>query len=267
MMTAGSVFARVLYGALFVVVIPAGLVLWARALEPTVALTAVHSHWAGALLVAAGLWLVAPTTALGMAALWFGYERNALVARFKAEAIAAPLLGFPPASDEPARGSDRAAVIVWVLNPWLLCWLTVPVLASFRPFRPEHLWGRVLAFEQEHLAGTASFPAFHVIWTMFAAQAWIANARATGRAAWRWVGIGWATLIVCSCLATGMHTILEVITAVVVCIPCSITGEVGKCCAEPRNGWPIRGASGGSVRCGSSIMASTPPSVPLSAPC
>ena len=55
MLTPGSVFARVLYGGLFVVVVPIGLVLWARALEPVVALTVVHSLWAGTLLVAAGV--------------------------------------------------------------------------------------------------------------------------------------------------------------------------------------------------------------------
>ena len=352
MLTAGAVFARVLYGAVFVVIIPFGLVVWARALDQSVALTVVHSHWGGisltvvgavlmlsgmrelmahgrglpmnafpqaryvrsgvfrwirnpiylgfGLLVAgvaiatgsaAGLWLVAPTAACGAAALWFGYERHALLARFGAAVLEPPLLGFPPDSDTPARPGDRAAVILWVMVPWLLTWLavqalgrpadafhlqlgfertwpviqsseiayasvylfvpftpllirtrrdlrrfaisglaatllvtllwlTIPVVATNRPFVPSGFWGRLLAFEQAHSTGMAAFPAFHVVWALIAMQGWIANARVTGRAAWRWIGVVWAVLIVISCLTTSQHTILEVMAAVIVFFPC-----------------------------------------------
>ncbi len=351
MVTVPGVLARTLYGALFVAVIPAGLVLWARALAPLVPLPAVHSIWGGAALVAtgaalmlagmielmahgtglpmnafppsryvrsgvfrwirnpiylgfglaatgvsiaagsaAGLWVVAPFAALGAAALWYGYERHALVARFGAAALDPPLLGFPPASDAPARWPDRAAVILWVLVPWLLAWLatqalgpapdafhlelpferqwpvvqasqlgylstylfvpltpllirtrrdlrhfaisgllatsvvtliwlTVPVVASNRPFEPDNVWGRLLAFEQAHSTGVAAFPAFHVLWSLIAAQGWAANARVTGRVVWRWIGAGWTALIVISSLTTAMHTIIEVIAAAVVFLP------------------------------------------------
>lgn len=352
MLTPGSVLARVLYGAVFLVIVPVGLVLWARALEPMVPLNAVHSLWGGVVLVAAGtalmlagmgelmvhgrglpmnafppsqyvrsgvfrwtrnpiyigfglavtgvaiatgsaagLWLVAPTAALGAAALWFGYERHALVARFGAEALEAPLLGFPPSTDEHTRWGDRVAVILWVLIPWLLCWLAVqalgpapdafrlelsverawpviqsseilyasvyvfvpltpllirtrrdlrrfavsglvatilvtlvwliiPEVVSNRPFEPANVWGRLLAFEQANSKGVAAFPAFHVIWALIAAQGWIANARTTGRAAWRWMGIIWSMLIVVSCLTTAQHTIIEVVAAVIVFFLC-----------------------------------------------
>ncbi len=352
MVTAGSILARTLYGAVFVIIVPVGLVLWAHALDPVVMLTAVHSRLSGAALVvigvalmlsgmgglmvhgrglpmnafppsrhvrsgvfrwirnpiylgfgltvagvaiatgsAAGLWLVTPTAALGAAALWFGYERQALLARFGAEALEPPLLALPPATDAPVRATDRAAVFIWVMLPWLLSWLaaqalgptsdafhlalpfergwpvlqttqfayastylfvpltpllirtrrdlrhfaisglvatflvtlvwlTIPVIASNRPFVPDNIWGRLLAVEQAHSNGVAAFPAFHVIWTLIAAQGWIANARATGRVAWRWVGLGWAALIVISCLTTAQHTVIEVVAAVAFFLPC-----------------------------------------------
>jgi protein-S-isoprenylcysteine O-methyltransferase Ste14 len=352
MPTSASVLPRILYGALFVILLPAGLVLWARALDPLIGLTAVQSTWAGVALVAggatlmlagmtglmahgnglpmnafpparyvrtgvfrwirnpiyigfgltvpgvaiiagsaAGLWIVAPTAALGAAALWFGYERHALLARFGASALERPMLSFPPATEEPARPSDRAAVLTWVLLPWLvswlvvqalgpapdafrlesafernwpviqvtqigymsgylfvpltvlvisvrrdlrrfaisgvvatavvmLLWLTIPVVASNRPFAPANLWGRLLAFEQSHSNGVAAFPAFHVIWALIAMQGWIAKARTTGQARWRWIGIAWATLIVVSCLTTAQHTIVEVLAGLLVFFPC-----------------------------------------------
>jgi protein-S-isoprenylcysteine O-methyltransferase Ste14 len=351
MVTAISLLARALYGALFVVIIPVGLVLWARALAPVVPLAAVHSLPGGAILVvagaalmlagmtalmvhgdglpmnafpparlvrlgvfrwirnpiyigfgfavaggaiaagsAAGLWVVAPVAALGAGALWFGYERHALLARFGVAALEAPLLAFPPATDEPARAADRGAVFIWVLIPWLvawllvqalgpapdafhlespfehhwpviqatqlgylstylfvpltvlliharrdlrhfaisgliatsvvtLIWLTVPVVASNRPFAPTNVWGRLLLYEQAHSTGVAAFPAFHVLWSLFAAQAWIANARVTGRAAWRWIGVCWSMLIIISCLTTSQHTVTEVIAAIAIFVP------------------------------------------------
>ena len=352
MVTTGSVLARALYGMLFLVVLPAGLVLWTRELDPLIALAALHSPWGGAALVAAGaalmlagmtglmahgnglpmnafpptryiragvfrwirnpiyigfgltvagvaittgsaagLWVVAPTAALGAAALWFGYERHDLLARFGSEALERPLLSFPPATNEATHHNDRAAVLTWVLLPWLatwlvvqalgpapdafrlesslernwpviqvtqiaymsgylyvpltvllirvrrdlrrfaisgavatvvvmLLWLTIPVVASNRPFVPTNLWGRLLAFEQSHSNGVAAFPAFHVTWTLIALQGWIANARTTGRVAWRWIGIAWATLIVVSCLTTAQHTIAEVFAGIVIFFPC-----------------------------------------------
>jgi protein-S-isoprenylcysteine O-methyltransferase Ste14 len=351
MVTAAGVLARILYAALFAVLIPVGLAIWAHQLAPNVPLAAVHSIWGGAIIVvaggglmlagmiqlivsghglpmnafpplrfvrsgifrwirnpiyigfslavagaaiaegsAAGLWVVAPVTALGAAALWYGYERHSLLQRFGATVFEPPLLAFPPASDQPARPANRAAVIIWVLLPWLLSWLavqalgrapdafhlelpfernwpvvqatelgylstyvfvpltpfliqrsrdlrhfaisgllatsvvtliwlTVPVVASNRPFEPTVVWGRILAFEQAHSIGVAAFPAFHVLWPLLAMQGWIANARVSGHAAWRWIGVSWTAVIVICSLTTAMHTVLEVIAAVVIFFP------------------------------------------------
>jgi protein-S-isoprenylcysteine O-methyltransferase Ste14 len=111
--------------------------------------------------------------------------------------------------------SAIATVVIGVL------WLVVPVVAVNRPFGPSYAWGRLLAWEQGHSQGVAAFPAFHVLWTLLAADGWTANARATGRRAWAWIAWIWATAITVSCITTGMHTVIEVMSAVVLYPPVS----------------------------------------------
>jgi protein-S-isoprenylcysteine O-methyltransferase Ste14 len=100
-----------------------------------------------------------------------------------------------------------------------VCWLVIPVVADNRPFVPEGLMGRLLAFEQENSHGVAAFPAFHVLWTLIAAEAWAANAAATGRPAWRWLGIAWAVAITVSTLTTAMHSVIDVAAALLLFLP------------------------------------------------
>jgi hypothetical protein len=97
-----------------------------------------------------------------------------------------------------------------------LIWLALPVLEVNRPFEPHGLAGRLLAYEQAQSTAVAAFPAFHVLWTLIAAEVWTANARATGRRWWTWVAWAWATAIAASCITTGMHTVLEVLAAIMV---------------------------------------------------
>jgi protein-S-isoprenylcysteine O-methyltransferase Ste14 len=228
----------------------------------------------------AGLWLVTPVAWLGALALVFGFERNDLAHRFGEEALRPPLLSLPRGGDEPPTAPQRAAVVLWVLLPWLgtwlavqalgrppdafgtalpfegawpvfpsaelfyasaylfipltvfvihtqgdlrrfslraliaipvvtLIWLTVPAVATNRPFAAENSLARLLALEQRHSQGVAAFPAFHVLWALLAADGWAANSRSTGRTWWSWVGWAWAALITASCLATAMHTVVE----------------------------------------------------------
>ena len=346
-MTAG----RIAYGALFVVVLPAGLIVWAREAAPAVPLPAVSSVPAGVALVAAGLalmiaggrdlivrggglpmnafppprfvrsgiyrwirnpmyigfglacagtaiaagsaaglWLVTPVVALASAALVFGYERHDLRRRFGDEALRPPLLSLPRDDEGRPAPAHRAAVYLWLLIPWLLifyavqalgrppdafgtmlpfernwrvvqwteiayasayvfipiapllirtrrdlrrfaiqggiamvvvtlAWLTIPVVATNRAFVPASGPGWLLAFEQAHSKGVAAFPAFHVLWALIAAEAWQANARATRRAWWSWIGWTWAVAIALSCLTTSMHTVVEVGAAVWLFVP------------------------------------------------
>ncbi|MFN7977778.1 MAG: prolipoprotein diacylglyceryl transferase family protein [Vicinamibacterales bacterium] len=77
---------------------------------------------------AAGLWVVAPVTALSMMALVWGYERHDLVARFGPSALDPPLLSLPRGGEAPPTPSARAAVYVWVLLPWLVVYELVQAL-------------------------------------------------------------------------------------------------------------------------------------------
>jgi protein-S-isoprenylcysteine O-methyltransferase Ste14 len=102
-----------------------------------------------------------------------------------------------------------------------LLWLVIPVVAVNRGFEPSGMWGRLLAWEQTHSRGVAAFPAFHVLWTLLAADGWTANARATGRRGWKWIGWTWAALITASCITTGMHTMMDVVAAIALYPPLS----------------------------------------------
>ncbi|HEU4695173.1 MAG TPA: prolipoprotein diacylglyceryl transferase family protein, partial [Vicinamibacterales bacterium] len=343
--------ARLAYGALFVVFLPAGLLLWARAMSPLVRLPAIHVPEAGAalatlgvLLIAAGirdlivlggglpmnafppphfvrtgiyrwvrdpiyigfvlacagvsiasgspagLWIVTPVTALACAALVYGYERHDLRRRFGRDALQPPVLSIPPDDDHAASATHRAAVFLWVLIPWVvifyavqalgrpadafgtalpfesgwtvlqwtelgyvstylfipvtallirtqrdlrrfavqaliaivvvsIAWLTIPVVATNRPFVPTSALGRLLALEQAHSNGVAAFPAFHVLWALIAAEAWHGNVRSSGRNWWGWIGWLWAAIITVTSVTTSMHTVVEVGAAIALFLP------------------------------------------------
>jgi protein-S-isoprenylcysteine O-methyltransferase Ste14 len=239
---------------------------------------------------AAGLWLVTPALGLGALALIWGYERRDMFDRFGAASLDPPLLSLPRDRHGAPRATERMAVYLWVLIPWLiayaavqalgrppdafvttlgperrwpvlqwtelvyfsayifipitplvirsarglrgfavrgavatvgvtLCWLVVPVVADNRAFVADGLPGQLLAFEQHSSRGMAAWPAFHVLWSLLAAQGWGSNARAGGSVAWKWMGWSWAALISASCLTTGMHSIIEVVSAVLFYLP------------------------------------------------
>jgi protein-S-isoprenylcysteine O-methyltransferase Ste14 len=356
--SARGLVGRLLYGVLFLVLVPAGLVAWARATEAVVTLPPLHSLPAGVALLAvglvllaagaralitrggglpmnafppprlvrggiyawiknpmyigfglacagvsiaagsaAGLWLVTPTACLAAAALVYGFERHDLGRRLGEAALAPARLSLPRGDGAAPTPAHRLAVFVWIFLPWLvayyamqalgrppdafgtalafergwpvlqwtellyvsayvfipltalvvrtrrdlrrfavhsavaalvvtLIWLVVPVVAFNRPFQPSGALGRLLAFEQGHSAGVAAFPAFHVVWMLLGADAWVANARATRRAWWAVVGWSWAALIAASCLTTGMHTVIDVVAAVILYLPLRHVGEV-----------------------------------------
>ena len=343
--------ARLAYGAVFVVFLPVGLLLWARATSPLVRLPVIYVPEAGAalatlgvLLIAAGirdlivlggglpmnafppphlvrtriyrwvrdpiyigfvlvcagvsiaagspagLWIVTPVTALACAALVYGYERHDLRRRFGKDALQPPVLSIPPDDDNAASATHRAAVFLWVLIPWVvifyavqalgrpadafgtmlpfesgwtvlqwtelgyvstylfipvtallirtqrdlrrfavqaliaivvvsIAWLTIPVVATNRPFIPTSALGRLLALEQAHSNGVAAFPAFHVLWALIAAEAWHGNARSSGRNWWGWIGWLWAAIITVTSVTTSMHTVVEVGAAIALFLP------------------------------------------------
>ena len=67
---------------------------------------------------AAGLWLATPLLALAAAAFVLGYEREATRHRFGARAQ--PRLRLPPVADTAPTTWERAAVVLFVLLPWMV---------------------------------------------------------------------------------------------------------------------------------------------------
>lgn len=93
----------------------------------------------------AGLWLVTPAVGLASLALVYGFERHDLVRRFGPEALRPPLLSLPRGAGEPPTAAQRAAVVLWVLVPWLLTYYAAqaltPAHGAFRTALPfERNW-------------------------------------------------------------------------------------------------------------------------------
>jgi hypothetical protein len=95
-----------------------------------------------------------------------------------------------------------------------LVYLSVPLIAPPRPFEPQTLLGEALKFERAMANTVAAFPAFHVIWSLIAAEAWASRSRSVAVFAWTW-----AALITVSCITTGMHALADVVVAIVVFVP------------------------------------------------
>jgi protein-S-isoprenylcysteine O-methyltransferase Ste14 len=89
-----------------------------------------------------------------------------------------------------------------------LVYLAVPLIAPPRPFIPDTFLGRLLMLERTTANTVAAFPAFHLIWSLLAADAWSTRSRAWGMVGWLW-----AALIAVSCLTTGMHALVDLVAA------------------------------------------------------
>ena len=76
----------------------------------------------------AGLWLVTPVACLAAAGLVHGFERHDLVRRFGRDALTPPLLSLPRGQADTATASQRIAVFLWVLIPWLVAYAAVQTL-------------------------------------------------------------------------------------------------------------------------------------------
>jgi len=90
-----------------------------------------------------------------------------------------------------------------------LFYLTVPLVAPPRQFEPQTVLGRMLMAERAMSHTVAAFPAFHVIWSFIAADAWAARSRSFAIVGWTW-----ALLISVSCLTTGMHALIDLLAGV-----------------------------------------------------
>ena len=113
---------------------------------------------------AAGLWVVAPVTALAMLALVWGYERHDLLARFGPTALDPPRLSLPRPGGHAPTPFERAAVYVWVLVPWVVAFYALQALGpapdTFSMALPfEHDWPVVPWTEAVYVSAYVFVPA------------------------------------------------------------------------------------------------------------
>ena len=120
-----------------------------------------------------------------------------------------PLAAFlVPTRAALRRLGEQAVAATVVLS---IIYLTVPVIAPFRPFDPAGPLGWLLALDQKYAnPPVAAWPAFHVVWAAFVAGALSRRSRG-----WALVGWIWAAAVAVSCVTTGMHAVADIPAATV----------------------------------------------------
>lgn len=118
--------------------------------------------------------------------------------------VMVPLTAFlVPTRAALRRLAEQGLVATVVLS---IVYLTVPVIAPFRPFDPAGALGWLLALDQKFAEPpVAAWPAFHVVWAGFAAGALAQRSRGWAVAGWTW-----AAAVAVSCVTTGMHAVADV---------------------------------------------------------
>ena len=115
-------------------------------------------------------------------------------------------------------------------------YLTLPVVAEFRPIQPSTIWGDLIVLQQSFDNPATAFPAFHVTWTFLAARLLARRyLRATipiWTAAWTMALSAWLS---------GMHAILDVAGAMFVYLIASsyshVWGAVREGAQSIANSW------------------------------
>lgn len=93
----------------------------------------------------------------------------------------------------------------------ILLFLALPLIAPPRPFTPSGVLGRLLEWERANDTPAAAFPSFHVVWAFLAAQVYVRRASSLKIVWW-----AVAVLISISCITTGMHAIVDVLSGFLV---------------------------------------------------
>lgn len=102
-------------------------------------------------------------------------------------------------------------------------YLLLPVFVPPRPFSPTTAIGQLLLQERTPYSGAGAFPSFHVAWALIAASVLGSGGRAKGVLWW-----AWAVLVAVSCVTTGMHSILDVISGVAAFLIVLKMGDIWK---------------------------------------
>jgi protein-S-isoprenylcysteine O-methyltransferase Ste14 len=93
----------------------------------------------------------------------------------------------------------------------ILFFIVIPLIAPQRGFIPGGELGRILEWERGYDGAAAAFPSFHVFWAILAASAF---ARTYPSIRKLWYAL--AVLISLSCITTGMHAVIDVVSGGVV---------------------------------------------------
>jgi hypothetical protein len=145
--------------------------------------------------------------------MYLPFERNWPVLEWS-EVVYASAYVFVPAAlfIAPTNASLRHFAITGLIATAVvtITYLTVPFIAPPRQFEPQSVFGTMLMFERQMSHTVATFPAFHVIWPLIAAQAWASRSRVHAITGWAWAG-----LITVSCITTGMHALADLVAAMI----------------------------------------------------
>jgi len=113
----------------------------------------------------------------------------------------------------PTRSALRRFSVLGLLATCVVIpfYLLAPIISPPRPFQATSPLGLALMGERAMAHTVAAFPAFHLIWTLIAAEGWASRSRRLALIAWVW-----AILIGVSCVTTGMHALADLAAAVLV---------------------------------------------------
>jgi len=102
-----------------------------------------------------------------------------------------------------AQNALRAMALIFPL------YLVLPVYVPPRPFVAATIFAPLMQWERTPISGIGAFPSFHIVWALIAASALGEGGRL--RKFFWWL---WAALVGVSCVATGMHAILDILAGV-----------------------------------------------------
>ena len=111
----------------------------------------------------------------------------------------------------------REALNKFVKEVWFaicligLIWFVIPFAVLQREIMPHNLLSRIILFERSTDGETGALPSFHVVWAFIAARYFAGSFK---KSAWVWYTV--ASLISLSCIATGNHSIADVIAGILI---------------------------------------------------
>lgn len=124
----------------------------------------------------------------------------------------------------------------WIIAIGLFLHFTFPFYSTPREFEPKTILGDLILFERRLDGSSGAFPSFHVLWALLAA---LTLSKAFPRLKIVW----WTTAIFISlsCITTGIHSILDVVAAIMVFILVvkrnSVWKKLNHICERIANSW------------------------------